>query len=239
MSNTILHKAKTRGHANHGWLDSHHTFSFANYYNSSRMNFGALRVLNDDRIDPGMGFGKHPHDNMEIVSIPLSGDLEHKDSMGNVAVIKNGDIQVMSAGTGITHSEFNKNTDSMCEFLQIWVFPDQYNVKPRYDQVTLNLQDRHNRLQQIVSPVPDDEGVWVHQKTWFSMGVFDKDFMVSYSTKQAGNGVYAFVIHGNFIIENTPLESRDGLGITDADTIMIKSTLQDSEILIMEVPMIT
>src|SRR5450759_1569525 len=129
MANTVLHKAETRGHANHGWLDSHHTFSFANYYDPERMNFGALRVLNDDRIDPGRGFGKHPHDNMEIISIPLSGDLEHKDSMGNVAVIKSGDIQVMSAGTGITHREYNKNTDRVGKFLQIWVFPDQQNVK--------------------------------------------------------------------------------------------------------------
>ncbi len=237
MAITILHKAQTRGHANHGWLDSYHTFSFANYYNPERMNFGALRVLNDDRIDEGMGFGKHPHDNMEIISIPLSGDLEHKDSMGNTTVIKNGDIQVMSAGTGITHSEYNKNSDSLCKFLQIWVIPNQRNVTPRYDQITLNLMERQNRLQQIVSPNPDDEGVWIHQNAWFHLGTFDKNTSIDYSLKLAGNGVYAFVLKGQFTIENLLLEQRDGLGITGTNKITISAVDQDSEILIMEVPM--
>lgn len=237
MANTILHKAETRGHSNHGWLDSYHTFSFANYYNHERMNFGALRVLNDDRIDAGMGFGKHPHDNMEIISIPLSGDLEHKDSMGNIVVIKNGDIQVMSAGTGITHSEYNKNTDRVGKFLQIWVIPNLKNVKPRYDQITLNLAERHNKLQQIVSPNPDDKGVWIHQNAWFHLGIFDKDFTVEYPVNLVGNGVYVFVINGQFTIEDIDLNIRDGLGITDMANFTIKSTAQDSEILIMEVPM--
>ena len=237
MATTTLHKAESRGHANHGWLDSYHTFSFANYFNSERMNFGALRVLNDDRIDPGMGFGKHPHDNMEIISIPLSGDLEHKDSMGNVAVIKAGDIQVMSAGTGITHSEYNKNTDRVGKFLQIWVIPNQGNVKPRYDQITLNLADRHNKLQQIVSPNPDDEGVWIHQNAWFHLGILDKDEEIEYQVKLIGNGVYVFIINGQFTIENINLNTRDGLGITDMTNFSIKSTEQNSEILIMEVPM--
>lgn len=237
MANTILHKAETRGHANHGWLDSNHTFSFANYYNPERMGFGALRVLNDDRIDPGMGFGNHPHDNMEIISIPLSGDLEHKDSMGNVAVIKSGDIQVMSAGTGITHSEYNKNTDCVCKFLQIWVIPNQRNVKPRYDQITLDTEELHNKLQQIVSPYQDDEGVWIHQNAWFHLGNFDKDVEVQYHVKLAGNGVYIFVINGRFTIENISLDTRDGLGITETYSFTIKSDSQDSEILIMEVPM--
>lgn len=237
MTNTILHKAATRGHANHGWLDSYHSFSFANYYNPERMNFGALRVLNDDRIDPGMGFGKHPHDNMEIISIPLMGDLEHKDSMGNVAVIKAGDVQVMSAGTGITHSEYNKNTDRAGKFLQIWVIPNERNAKPRYDQITLNLQERHNRLQQIVSPNPKEEGVWIHQNAWFHLGNFDKDLEVDYHLKLPGNGVYAFVIKGQFTIENINLDTKDGLGITDTIGLTIKSDSQDSEILLMEVPM--
>jgi len=237
MANTILHKAATRGHANHGWLESYHTFSFANYYNPERMNFGALRVLNDDRIDPGMGFGKHPHDNMEIISIPLSGDLEHKDSMGNVSVIKSGDIQVMSAGTGITHSEFNKNTDRVGKFLQIWVIPNQHNVKPRYDQITLNSEELHNKLYQIISPDIDDEGVWIHQNAWFHLGNFDKDSEVEYKVKLAGNGVYIFVINGQFTIENINLDTRDGLGITDTENFTIKSDSQDSEILLMEVPM--
>lgn len=147
--NMVLHKAQTRGHANHGWLDTYHSFSFANYHNPERMHFGVLRVLNDDRVDAGKGFGTHPHDNMEIISIPLEGDLEHKDSMGNVAVIKKGDIQVMSAGTGIQHSEYNRNSDQFTKFLQIWVFPKKRNVTPRYDQITLNEADRHNNLQQI------------------------------------------------------------------------------------------
>jgi redox-sensitive bicupin YhaK (pirin superfamily) len=237
MSKTIFHKAETRGHANHGWLDSFHTFSFANYYNPNRMHFGALRVLNDDRIDPGMGFGKHPHDNMEIVSIPLFGDLEHKDSMGNIAIIRNGDIQVMSAGTGITHSEYNKNNDQVCKFLQIWVMPNKYGVNPRYDQITMNLQDMHNRLQQIVSPDPDDEGVWIYQNAWFFLGTFDKDITVEYPVHLAGNGIYAFVIQGQFTIEETDLDLCDGLGITGTLTVSIKSNSQDSEILLMEVPM--
>jgi redox-sensitive bicupin YhaK (pirin superfamily) len=237
MSQFILHKAETRGHANHGWLDSFHTFSFANYYNPERMNFGALRVLNDDLIDPGMGFGKHPHDNMEIISIPLSGDLEHKDSMGNVTVIKNGDIQVMSAGTGITHSEYNKNSDREGKFLQIWVIPNRYNVTPRYDQITLNLQERHNKLQQIVSPNPNDTGVWIHQNAWFHLGFFDKDFVVDYQVNLKGNGVYLFVIKGNFTVENTDLNTKDGLGITETEGFSIRSNSQDSEILLMEVPM--
>ena len=181
MANTILHKAKTRGHANHGWLNSYHSFSFSSYYNPDRMHFGALRVLNDDTVDAGMGFGTHPHDNMEIISIPLEGDLEHKDSMNNVAVIKNGDIQAMSAGTGIYHSEYNKDRAHRVKFLQIWVYPDKKNVEPRYDQITLNLEDRHNKLQQILSPNADDEGVWIHQNAWFHLGKFDKGISTEYN----------------------------------------------------------
>src|SRR6188508_2139805 len=163
MKNTVLHKANTRGHADHGWLNAYHSFSFASWYNPDRIQFGTLRVLNDDTVAPGMGFGTHPHDNMEIISIPLEGDLEHKDSMGNTTVIRNGDIQVMSAGSGIQHSEYNKNKDQSVKFLQIWVFPNKKNVTPRYDQITLNINDRHNKLQQIISPNVDDAGVWIHQ----------------------------------------------------------------------------
>lgn len=237
MANTILHKAETRGHANHGWLDSHHTFSFANYHNPERMHFGVLRVLNDDRVDPGMGFGTHPHDNMEIISIPLEGDLEHKDSMGNVAVIKHGDIQVLSAGTGIQHSEYNKNKDKLTKFLQIWVFPNKKNVTPRYDQITLNLNDRHNKLQQILSPNADDEGVWIHQDAWFHLGKFDQGFSTTYKIKKAGNGVYAFVLKGDFTIDGHALNQRDGLGVWDTDSISIKANSIDAEILLMDVPM--
>lgn len=234
---TVLHKANTRGHANHGWLDSHHTFSFANYYNPDRMHFGVLRVLNDDRVDPGMGFGTHPHDNMEIISIPLEGDLEHKDSMGNTAVIKNGDIQVMSAGTGIYHSEYNKNKDKLTKFLQIWVYPNKRNVTPRYDQITLKVADRQNKLQQILSPNPNDAGVWIHQDAWFHLGKFDKDKGTKYDFKKKGNGVYVFILEGDFSINGITLNRRDGLGVWDSNSITVKALSKDAEILIMDVPM--
>lgn len=234
----VLHKAATRGHANHGWLDSNHTFSFANYYNPDRMHFGVLRVLNDDRVDGGMGFGRHPHDNMEIISIPLEGDLEHKDSMGNTAVIKHGDIQVMSAGTGIFHSEYNKNSDRPAKFLQIWVFPKKKNVTPRYGQVTLNVSDRHNRLQQVVSPDPSGEGAWINQDAWFHLGRFDKGFSTSYELKNQNNGVYAFVIKGDVTIAGNDLNERDGLGLWNCNKIDIIANSSDAELLLMEVPMV-
>jgi redox-sensitive bicupin YhaK (pirin superfamily) len=237
MENTILHKANTRGNANHGWLQSFHTFSFANYHNPERMNFGALRVLNDDTVSAGMGFGTHPHDNMEIISIPLEGDLEHQDSMGNKTVIKNGDIQIMSAGTGIRHSEYNKNANEQVKFLQIWMYPNQREVTPRYDQITLNPEERHNKLQQILSPNPEDEGVWAHQEAWFHLGKFDKDFTTEYQFKKEGNGLYVFVLSGTITINNQVLDTRDGFGIWSTDHISIKAN-SDAEFLLMEVPMI-
>jgi len=237
MENLVLHKSSSRGLADHGWLKSHHTFSFANYYNPERMHFGVLRVLNDDTVAAGMGFGTHPHDNMEIISIPLEGDLEHKDSMGNVATIKHGEIQVMSAGTGITHSEYNRNKDKQVKFLQIWVFPNKKNVTPRYDQIPLNLADRHNKLQQILSPNPNDEGVWIHQDSWFHMGKFDENHNTQYSLKKPGNGVYAFVLNGAFNINGQSLEHRDGLGIWNVDQLQITANSKDAEILLMEVPL--
>lgn len=237
MEKTILHKANTRGHANHGWLESFHSFSFAGYQNPERMNFGVLRVLNDDRVSAGMGFGKHPHDNMEIISIPLEGDLEHQDSIGNSAVIRKGDIQVMSAGTGVFHSEYNKNKDQLTKFLQIWVIPNKRNVEPRYDQISLNEYDRHNNLQQILSPNPDDAGVWIHQDAWFHLGKFDQNFKTEYKIKKEGNGVYAFVLKGDFKINNQEVNERDGLGIQGTDMLKIEALSQDAEILLMEVPM--
>lgn len=233
---TVLHKADTRGHANHGWLHTNHTFSFAHYYNPERMNFGALRVLNDDFVEGGMGFGRHPHDNMEIISIPLYGDLEHKDSMGNVTVIKQNDVQIMSAGTGVYHSEYNKNKDRKVNFLQIWVFPKVRNIEPRYDQLTLRPEDRINRLQQIVSPLKEDQGVWINQDAWFHLGTLKKGFEASYTINKEGNGVYAFVINGHVTINNQPLNKRDGFGVWDTDSIRISAT-DEAELLLMEVPM--
>ncbi len=236
-NHSVLHKASTRGHADHGWLVSNHTFSFANYHNPERMHFGVLRVLNDDTVAEGRGFGRHPHDNMEIISIPLEGDLEHEDSMGNKAIIRKGDIQVMSAGTGIIHSEYNKNTDQTVKFLQIWVYPNQRNVSPRYDQITLDIAQRQNKFQQILSPNPDDEGVWIHQDAWFSMGHFDKDIETTYQIKQSGNGVYIFVIKGSVTVEGQALETRDGFGIWDVSEISLQSTSADTEILLMDLSM--
>jgi quercetin 2,3-dioxygenase len=233
----ILHQSNSRGVANHGWLQSRHTFSFANYYNPERMNFGVLRVLNDDVVDAGMGFSAHPHSNMEIISIPLEGDLEHRDSMGNITVIKKGDIQVMSAGKGITHSEYNKNKDRQVKFLQIWVFPNQQNVTPRYDQITLNPEDSKNNLQQILSPNSEDEGVWIHQNAWFHKGTFDKNFETTYTLKDPQNGVYAFVLKGEFLIHDISLEERDGLGIWAFEQMNIRALTQDAEVLLMEVPL--
>jgi redox-sensitive bicupin YhaK (pirin superfamily) len=236
MSKSILHKADTRGHANHGWLDSKHTFSFANYYNPERMHFGVLRVLNDDQVAPGMGFGTHPHENMEIISIPLEGDLEHKDSMGNIAVIRHGDIQVLSAGTGITHSEYNKNKDKAVKFLQIWIFPNKQNVTPRYSQISLNIVDRHNNFQQIISPNPDDEGAWINQNAWFSMGNFDSGFETTYNLKSNQNGVYIFVLEGEIEVNGQTLSKRDGLGIWDIENFNMKA-LSNCDVLLMDVPM--
>ena len=236
MASSILHKSATRGLANHGWLVSRHTFSFANYYDPERMNFGTLRVLNDDFVAPGMGFGTHPHDNMEIISIPLEGDLEHKDSMGNTTVIKNGDIQVMSAGTGIRHSEYNKNKEVPVKFLQIWVFPNKRNVTPRYDQITLNAEDRKNRFQQILSPSADDEGVWIHQNAWFHMADLEKGTKIDYDIKGEGNGLYVFVLNGDVTVDGQSLSTRDGYGLWDTKTVNFTAD-SNTSLLLMEVPM--
>lgn len=234
--NTVIHKAETRGKANHGWLNSHHTFSFANYYNIDRMNFGVLQVLNDDSVQAGMGFGTHPHDNMEIISIPLEGDLEHKDSMGNITVIKEGDVQAMSAGTGVTHSEYNKNKDKDVKFLQIWIYPKTRNVTPKYDQISLKDLAKENEFYQILSPNKDDQGVWIHQDAWFHIGKFTKGKTDEYKIKKEGNGVYAFILDGEVEINNEVLSKRDGMGIWDTDSISLKAT-ENARVLLMEVPM--
>jgi quercetin 2,3-dioxygenase len=236
MTNTVLHKANTRGNASHGWLQSFHTFSFGSYHNPERMNFGVLRVLNDDTVAAGMGFGTHSHSNMEIISIPLEGDLEHKDSMGNATVIQNGDIQVLSAGTGIQHSEYNKNKNAQVKFLQIWVVPNKKSVTPRYDQITLKKEDRKNKLQQILSPNANDEGVWIHQNAWFHLGDLDKGVATEYAMKSPENGLYIFVLSGDLIVNGQALNTRDGYGIWNTQTIKIEAT-SNAEVLLMEVPM--
>lgn len=233
---TIYHAADSRGKADHGWLKSYHTFSFSSYYDADRVHFGALRVLNDDTVAAGMGFGTHPHDNMEIVSIPLSGDLEHRDSMGNTTVIREGDVQVMSAGTGIRHSEMNHNRDKEVKFLQIWVFPNKKNVEPRYDQQNFKDQDRRNKWLTVVSPLgTEDGGVQVHQQSWFSLTQLEAGQSLDYAVRQKGNGIYLFILEGSAEVSGQALARRDGLAISDTDQITISST-SAAEILLMEVP---
>lgn len=233
---TVYHKADSRGHANHGWLNSFHTFSFANYYNPQRMNFGVLRVINDDTVQGGMGFGTHPHRDMEIISIPLEGDLKHGDSMGNEGIIRQGEIQVMSAGTGILHSEMNGNQGETVKFLQIWVLPRQTGVTPRYDQINIEEGKKVNDFQQILSPNPEDEGVWIHQDAWFNMAHFTAGHSQTYRLNKEGNGVYVFVIKGKAQIGDQILEPRDGYGIYEISEFDLKA-IDDAQVLLMEVPM--
>lgn len=234
---SILHKATTRGKAQHGWLQSFHSFSFGEYYDSKRMNFGALRVLNDDTVAAGMGFSTHPHREMEIVSIPLEGVLEHKDSMGNTAVIRSGDIQVLSAGTGISHSEYNKSNETPVKFLQIWILPNRKEILPRYDQISLNISDRHNQFQQILSPYPEDDGVWINQKAWFHISNLDAGIELCYKLKSKKNsGVYIFILTGSVEISQQELSIRDGFGVWDTEDFTVKANL-NSELLLIEVPM--
>lgn len=236
MANFIIHRAGSRGHADHGWLKTYYSFSFSSYYNPERVHFGVLRVLNDDQIAGGMGFGTHPHDNMEIITIPFTGALEHKDSMGNSSVIKAGDIQVMSAGKGITHSEFNHYKDQPCTLFQIWLFPNKENVEPRYQQITLNVEDRHNSLQQVLSPSPNDQGVWIYQDAWFFMGNFDEGHAQSYQVKDKAHGIYLMVIEGKIEVNGQILEKRDAIGFWETPELLIKA-LSKAEILLMDIPM--
>ena len=233
----IFYKADTRGDANHGWLHSKHTFSFANYYDRERMNFGLLRVVNDDKVEGGRGFGTHPHENMEIISIPLFGDLEHKDSMGNKHIIRSGEIQVMSAGTGITHSEYNANENKDVKFFQIWVHPREKGVKPRYGQKEFDFVEKKNNLTLVVSPDEAEGSLWVHQDVWFSIGDFDKNKGVDYKSKKKGNGVFAMAIEGSFKVGETILERRDAVGVWDADLLDIEALSDNARILLIDVPM--
>ncbi len=232
----IIHKAESRGQANHGWLKSSHTFSFADYYNPGRMNFGALRVLNDDFIAPGMGFGTHPHKDMEIITIPLSGALQHKDSMGNTEIIRKGEVQIMSAGTGIRHSEFNASTKEEVTLLQIWVFPGSEGITPRYEQKDFSLINKKNKLLPIVSPDRREGSVLINQNAYFYLGEIEAEAFVTYKKTSSTQGIYLFVISGEVMVNGTLLSSRDAAGIDAQDEISLKA-LSYSEILLMEVPL--
>jgi len=231
----ILHKAASRGLADHGWLVSRHTFSFADYYDPKRVNFGLLRVINDDIVKPSMGFPTHPHENMEIISIPLAGSLRHQDSMGNKHVITAGEVQIMSAGRGLTHSEYNNSDQDEVNFLQIWVFPEEKNIGPRYGQKRFDKADRRNRFQQVVSPERQAESIWINQQAWFSLADLQADTTLGYRKNRAENGVYFFVIEGQVKIADQELGRRDGLGLTEKDDLQIRAQSQ-AELLCIEVP---
>lgn len=231
----IFHASSTRGEANHGWLHAKHSFSFANYFDPKRIQFGALRVLNDDIIAPGMGFGSHPHDNMEIITIPLEGALEHKDSMDNIGVIEADEIQVMSAGTGVFHSEYNKNKDKEVKVLQLWVLPKEKNVTPRYDQKSIKELKKPNTLYPIVTPDPNGPAMWIHQDAWFHMGDFNQSTEIEYKINKAGNGVYVFLIEGSAEIVGEAIKKRDALGIWETDRFNLKMA-SNSRVLLIEVP---
>lgn len=233
----VSHKSDSRGHADHGWLKTQHTFSFANYYDPSRIHFGALRVLNDDWIAPSQGFGRHPHDNMEIITIPFSGEVLHQDSMGNKGTIVPGEIQVMSAGTGVFHSEHNNSSREPLTLFQIWVMPNKKNVTPRYDQITISDLAKKNELYQILSPNADDQGVWIHQDAWFHLGDLDKGIQVEYQLKRKESGIYVIVVEGKIDIEGFELNKRDGIGLSELEAAKI-TALEDTKVLVMEVPMV-
>ena len=234
--NGVIHRADSRGLADHGWLRSRHTFSFAGYYNPQRMGFGKLRVLNDDIVAPGGGFGTHPHDNMEIVSVPLAGALQHKDSMGNVHVIRHGEVQIMSAGTGIAHSEYNDSKTDPVNFLQIWVIPKARDIAPRYGQRAFDPSDRQNRFQTVVSPEKDGDAIWINQDANFALGDFTAGTSGRYTIRNGGNGAYLFVIDGEITLDDETLGPRDAIGIADAKEISFKAG-KDSQLLVIDVPM--
>jgi redox-sensitive bicupin YhaK (pirin superfamily) len=236
---TILHKSDTRGFANHGWLKSHHTFSFASYQNTERMNFGALRVLNDDVVQPKMGFGTHPHQNMEIISIPLKGALSHKDSMGNKRAIEVGEVQVMTAGTGLTHSEFNDSQTDEVNFLQLWIIPEEMSVEPNYEQRQFPLEGKKNQLQTVVAPKDKLEGdaLPISQQAYIYRANLHSDKSLELKAKSEVNGWYIFVVDGEIEVANNRLEKRDAIGVYETERIDIKAS-NNSELVIIEVPMI-
>lgn len=233
---TVLHKADSRGHANHGWLNAYHSFSFAGYHDPSRVHFGALRVLNDDTVAGGMGFGMHPHDNMEIITVMLSGTLEHKDSMGNVGQIKAGEVQVMSAGTGIMHSEYNPSKSEDAKLFQTWIFPKERNITPRYDQKSFADAMKHNELTTVVSGKKDSDTLYINQDAAISFGDFDAGKQVTYEIKVPGNGAYVLQVEGEAEVDGSVLNKRDAIGVYDTSTFTIE-TKSSSRLLIIEIPM--
>ena len=236
---TLIHRAENRGHANHGWLNAKHSFSFANWYDPTKIHFGALRVLNDDEVAQGMGFGKHPHDNMEIITLVQEGSLEHKDSMGNGSIMKPNDVQVMSAGTGVFHSEMNPDKNNPVKLFQIWVFPDKGNVTPRYDQKTFLPEHRKNKWQEIIKPDTQQEGdaIFIHQQAWFNLTDLDAGNEIKYNSKKTGNGAYVFVIEGDVEVVGEKLKRRDAIGISEYNDFNIKAS-SNARILVMDLPML-
>ncbi len=233
----ILHRAGERGHADHGWLNAWHSFSFASWYHPERMHFGALRVLNDDTIAPGRGFGTHPHDNMEIITLVTEGALKHTDSMGNQGIIRAGDVQVMSAGTGVRHSEENPDSAHQTKLFQIWLFPRELGRSPRYDQISLDPKDRLNHFQQIVSPNPADAGTWIDQDAWLHLGKFDPGQAAAYRVKRNGNGVYVMVVSGKATVQGHALTERDAIGVSGVDAVEVTMGTEGAELLLIDVPM--
>ena len=235
---TLIHKANTRGHADHGWLKSYHSFSFASYQNAERTNFGMLRVLNDDIVQPKMGFGTHPHQNMEIISIPLTGALSHKDSMGNKRAIEVGEVQVMSSGTGLTHSEFNDSKTDEVNFLQLWIIPEELSVKPNYEQREFLPKDRKNKLQTVVAPKDKVEGnaLPISQQAYIYRTSLEADVSLDIDLKSENNGLYIFVVEGAIAVKENLVNKRDAIGIYETEQVSIKS-IDTSELIIIEVPM--
>lgn len=237
MAKFIYHASDSRGFADHGWGQSRHSFSFADYLHAERMNFGALRVLNDDHVAPGQGYAEHPHQNMEIISIPLDGELAHSDTMGFGSIVKKGEIQVMSAGRGIEHREFNNSQSNPVSFLQIWVIPKERDVDPRYDHRSLNLELARNSFLPIISPHRSGETAWIYQDAWFHLAKFETGFERQYVWKNTDNGLYIFVVAGEIDVEAQHLRQGDGLGIGGASSIRIKACCP-AEFLLMEVPLL-
>lgn len=234
---TIVHPAAERGIADHGWLKARHSFSFSSYYHPEKMQFGALRVLNDDTIAPGMGFGKHPHDNMEIITIPLSGGVKHGDSMGNEGIVKPGEVQIMSAGTGVIHSEHNASSSETLNLFQIWIMPELRNIAPRYDQKQFEVSDRLNKFQTLVSPEKSDSTLWINQQAWLSLGKFDQAAAPTYHLHSTNNGIYIMVVSGSVEIGGQQLNDRDAIGISETREVKI-NFLKESELLVIEIPML-